>query len=87
MTAEEILKAADAEIDKFKELTSYKYQEYAGANYSTFEHDSETLIKCAIQARQMLVDALWRERKNLDGNGNERLSNHLSILENLKSRL
>ena len=30
---------ADELIKKVKKATTYKYQEYAGANYSTFEHD------------------------------------------------
>ena len=46
---------ADELIEKFKKATSYKYQEYAGANYSLFEHDIEELIKCAIIAVDEII--------------------------------
>ena len=39
-------------IDLFKKVTTYKYQEYAGANYSTFEHNIDELKNCAL----ILVD-------------------------------
>lgn len=39
-------------IKKFKDATSYQYQEYAGAHYSTFEHNEEELNKCADIAEQ-----------------------------------
>jgi hypothetical protein len=35
-------------IERFKTATTYQYQEYAGANYSTFEHDMGELKKCAL---------------------------------------
>ena len=35
-------------IEKFKEKTSYQYQEYAGAHYSTFEQDIDTIKQCAL---------------------------------------
>ena len=35
-------------IEKLKQETTYEYQEYAGAHYSTFEQDIETLKKCAL---------------------------------------
>ena len=41
-------------INTFKKATSYKYQEYAGANYSTFEHDIDVLKDCAL----IMVDEL-----------------------------
>lgn len=34
-------------LDKIQKATSYKYQEYAGANYSTFYHDTEVLKEVA----------------------------------------
>jgi hypothetical protein len=37
-------------VEKFNKATTYKYQEYAGANYSTFEHDIEELKQCALIA-------------------------------------
>ena len=49
-------------IEKFKKATTYKYQEYAGANYSTFEHDIEELKNCAIIA----VDEMINEFKKSD---------------------
>jgi hypothetical protein len=45
MTAKEKAKEL---VDRFKEKTTYEYQEYAGANYSTFEHDTDTLKQCAL---------------------------------------
>ena len=39
---------ADELIKKVKKATTYKYQEYAGANYSTFEHDIEELKNVAL---------------------------------------
>jgi len=35
-------------IEKIKKATTYKYQEYAGANYSIFEHDIEELKSVAL---------------------------------------
>jgi hypothetical protein len=35
-------------LANFKKLTTYEYQEFAGANYSTFEHDTETLKNLSI---------------------------------------
>lgn len=48
-------------IEKFKKATTYKYQEYAGANYSTFEHDIEELKNCAIIAVDEIIEELKRE--------------------------
>ena len=39
---------ADELIEKVKKATTYKYQEYSGANYSTFEHDIEELKSVAL---------------------------------------
>jgi hypothetical protein len=35
-------------ISKFKKITTYKYQEYAGARYSIFEHDIDTIKECCL---------------------------------------
>lgn len=53
---EEIKKEADSVVEKYKKLTTYKYQEYAGANPSTFEHDKDTLYTLAIQDRQSVLE-------------------------------
>lgn len=45
-------------IEKFKTETSYQYQEYAGANYSTFELDIEVLKQCALIAVDEIETAL-----------------------------
>lgn len=45
MTANEKAKEIFA---KFKKATTFKYQDYAGANYSTFEHDDEILKECCL---------------------------------------
>lgn len=39
---------------KYKNLTTYQYQEYAGARYSTYEHDIDTIKQCAL----IVVDEL-----------------------------
>ena len=59
------LKAAEL-IEKFKKATSYKYQEYAGANYSTFEHDIETLKQCAIIHVNEIIEVLERKWFEID---------------------
>lgn len=43
-------------VEKARKATTYKYQEYAGANYSTFEHDTETLNKIALIAVEEILD-------------------------------
>jgi len=49
-------------VEKFKSTTSYKYQEYAGANYSVFEHDFETLKECAIfEVDEIIKNLHWLE--------------------------
>ena len=35
-------------IEKAKKATSYQYQEYAGAHYTWFEHDTDTLKLIAL---------------------------------------
>lgn len=35
-------------IEKIKKATTFEYQEYAGPNYSIFEHDIETLKNVAL---------------------------------------
>jgi hypothetical protein len=44
-------------IEKVKKVTSYKYQEYAGANYSTFEHDIEELKKVALVMVEEILES------------------------------
>lgn len=34
-------------IEEFEKATSFKYQEYSGANYSIFKHNEEQLNACA----------------------------------------
>jgi len=46
-------------IDKLNEATTYKYQEYAGARYSKFEHDIEELKKCALIAVDEILSEYW----------------------------
>ena len=41
-------KVANDVIEKAKALTTYQYQEYAGANYSTFSHNKDTINAIAI---------------------------------------
>lgn len=48
-------------IKDINKATSYQYQEYAGANYSTFTHDKETLVKCAL-----LTAKECRKTSNID---------------------
>ena len=79
MTAKE---KANELVEKFKKATTYKYQEYAGANYSTFEHDIEELKNCAIIA----VDEIIYQIDCIDtylGNLNE----HLKYWQEVKTEL
>ena len=55
-------KAAEL-IAKFKKCTSYKYQEYAGANYSVFEHDTETIKECALIAVNEILDLGYSDKE------------------------
>ena len=60
---------ADELIEKVKKATTYKYQEYAGANYSTFEHDIEELKSVALIMVDEIIDALdfnqWQNAKQI----------------------
>ena len=58
MITEEQKQEAERVVDKYKNLTTYQYQEYAGANPSTFEHDKDTLCNCAIQDRRSVLEEL-----------------------------
>lgn len=51
------IEKANELLRKLKLATTFKYQEYAGANYSTFEHDDEQLINCAIICVDEIIDA------------------------------
>jgi len=55
MTPQE--KAAEL-FDRFKKATTFRYQEYAGAHYSTFEHDKDTLKECALIAVREIENAM-----------------------------
>jgi hypothetical protein len=52
---------ADELIAKFKKITTYKYQEYAGANYSTFEHDIDTIKECALEVVNEIINGNFAE--------------------------
>jgi hypothetical protein len=61
-------------LAKLKIATSYKYQEYAGDNYSTLEHDADTLKECVQIAKdfatsQQIIEQLRvKEKIVLDSN-------------------
>ena len=74
---------ADELIEKFKKATTYKYQEYAGANYSIFEHDIEELQKCAIIAVDEIIDELKREPYN----NYQRIISWQSVKQQLENEL
>jgi hypothetical protein len=44
-------------INKVKVATSYEYQEYAGAHYTTFEHDIEELKAVALIMVNEILEA------------------------------
>ena len=44
-------------FDKMKKATTFQYQEYAGSNYSTFEHDKDTIKQCALICVDELICA------------------------------
>ena len=50
---------ADELIEKVKKATTYEYQEYAGANYSTFEHDIEELKNVALIMVDEIIKTLY----------------------------
>jgi hypothetical protein len=49
-------------IEKANQATSYKYQEYAGAHYTTFEHDLSILKDIALIAVEEIWNALESAR-------------------------
>ena len=57
---------ADELIEKVKKATSYKYQEYSGANYSTFEHDIEELRSVALIMVDEIIATQPRYPQNVD---------------------
>jgi len=86
MKAEEIKKAADELIEVFKKETTFIHKEYAGANYSTFEHDEETLISCAIASTLNTIKVL--EKLNSEEYKDFLIYNQQTeILNELKTRL
>ena len=66
MTQEYAKRLALDLIDKARKATTYQYQEYAGANYTTFEHDLDTLKQVAlITIEQMIsMEDLGKSIKN-----------------------
>jgi hypothetical protein len=55
-------------IGKFKTATSYKYQEYAGANPTLFEHDIEELKNCALISVNEIINELEEVKLYVDDN-------------------
>lgn len=53
--AEELIKKANQE-------TTYRYQEYAGANYETFKHDERTLKSIALITVEEILKLYLDER-------------------------
>jgi len=53
-------------LAKFKKTTSYKYQEYAGANYSIFEHDTDTIKECCLLTVEEVLKAIPMYTGNLN---------------------
>ena len=58
MTKEYAKRIALDLIDKARKATTYQYQEYAGANYSTFEHDLDTLKQVALITIEQMISIL-----------------------------
>lgn len=58
MTKEYAKRIALDLIDKARKATTYKYQEYAGANPSTFEHDLDTLKQIALITIEQMISIL-----------------------------
>lgn len=48
-------------IDKAKKASSYQYQEYAGAHYSWFEHDTDTLKLIALITVEEILKLYWTD--------------------------
>lgn len=44
-------------IEKAKKASSYQYQEYAGAHYSWFEHDTDTLKLIALITVEEVINS------------------------------
>ena len=67
MTKEQAKLKANELIDKARKATTYQYQEYAGANYSTFEHEIDTLKSVAFITVDTLIDYLpkWEYMEDL----------------------
>lgn len=55
MTAKEKAKQL---IEKAKKASSYQYQEYAGAHYTWFEHDTDTLKLIALITVEEMLSTL-----------------------------
>jgi len=55
-------------IEMFKTATTFRYQEYAGAYFSTFEHDTEQLKKCALIMVDQIIEELENHKQYLDDN-------------------
>lgn len=58
MTKEYAKRRALDLIDKARKATTYQYQEYAGAHYSTFEHDLDTLKQVALITIEQMISIL-----------------------------
>lgn len=58
MTQEYAKRQALDLIDKARKATTYQYQEYAGAHYSTFEHDIDTLKQVALITIEQMISIL-----------------------------
>lgn len=58
MTQEYAKRRALDLIDKARKATTYRYQEYAGANYSTFEHDLDALKQVALITIEQMISIL-----------------------------
>ena len=67
MTKEQAKLKANELIDKVRKATTYQYKEYAGANYSTFEHEIDTLKLVALITIDAFIDYLpkWEYMEDL----------------------
>jgi len=48
-------------IEKAKKASSYQYQEYAGAHYTWFEHDTDTLKLIALITVEEVINGYLEE--------------------------
>jgi hypothetical protein len=48
-------------IEKAKTASSYQYQEYAGAHYTWFEHDTDTLKLIALITVEEVINGYLEE--------------------------